>query len=128
MKLVALALALSGVTLSAHHSIDSTYDLKQEVRLEGRIIQVLLRNPHSFLQVEYPDQDGKIKRWALEFPKGAKSLLKQGIHPGTLKVGDRVTITMNPSRKPGAAVGSLVTLRRASDGFEWSARMKQKPG
>jgi hypothetical protein len=126
MKLVALALALSGVTVSAHHSIESIYDVKQEVRLEGRIIQVLLRNPHSFLQIEVPDQSGTMQRWALEFPKGSKSLLKQGIQPGTLRVGDQVSITMNPPRKPGAALGSLVTLRRASDGFEWSARIKQK--
>ena len=128
MKLAALALALSGIPVWAHHGIESTYDLKQEIRLEGRIIQILLRNPHSFLQIEVPDRNGTVQRWALEFPKGSKSLRRQGIEPGTLQVGDQVTITMNPPRKPGAAMGSLVALRRASDGFQWSARIKQKPG
>ena len=126
MKLLALALALSAVTASAHHSLEGSIDLKKEVQIEGKIIHILLRNPHSFLQIEYQDKDGKTQRWALEFPKGAKSLIKQGIQPGTLKVGDQVTITMNPPLKPGATLGSLVTLHRASDGFEWSAKLKLK--
>ena len=128
MKLAALAVALSGVTAAAHHSLETTYDLKHEVRLEGRIIQVLLRNPHSFLQVEVPDQNGTVRRWALEFPRGSKSLRKQGIGPGTLKAGDQISVTMHPPRRSGATLGSLVELHRPSDGFEWSARVKQKPG
>jgi hypothetical protein len=126
MKRLTWGLVLSAVTASAHHSLEGSFDLKKEVRLEGKIRQVLLRNPHSFMQIEMPEQDGKAQIWSLEFPKGAKSLLKQGIQPGTLKVGDQVTITMNPPLKPGWTLGSLVTLYRASDGFEWSAKLKLK--
>jgi hypothetical protein len=126
MKLLTWGLVLSAVTTSAHHSLEGSFDLKKEVRLEGKIRQILLRNPHSFMQIEMPDQDGKAQIWTLEFPKGAKALLKQGIQPGTLKVGDQVTITMNPSFKPADKRGNMVTLYRASDGFEWSAKLKPK--
>jgi len=125
MKLVTLALVLGG-TLYAHHSVDRTYDLKQEVRIEGKIRQLLLRNPHSFLQIEAPDPSGGTQIWTLEFPKGASTLLKQGIEPGTLKIGDQITITLNPSFKSADHRGNMVTLRRSSDGFEWSAKTKRK--
>jgi len=125
MRLATLTLVL-GSTLYAHHSVDRTYDLKQEVRLEGKIVQLLLRNPHSFLQIEAQGKDGNIERWSLEFPKGGNSLLKQGIQPGTLKAGDQVSITVNPSWKAADKRGSLVILHRASDGFEWSAKVPRK--
>ena len=124
MKLATLTLVL-GSALYAHHSVDQTYDLKTEVRLEGKIVQLLLRNPHSFLQVEAPGKDGNIERWSLEFPKGVNSLRKQGIEPGTLKAGDRVKIIINPSFKQDKR-GNVIALRRESDGFEWSATVKRK--
>ncbi|MCU1337341.1 MAG: hypothetical protein JWO19_2922 [Bryobacterales bacterium] len=126
MKLVPFVLAFAGMAY-AHHSLQGSFDLKREVRLEGKIIQIFLRNPHSFLQIDVPDPDGNMQRWSLEFPKGAKSLLKEGIEPGTLKVGDRVTVTANPYLKPRAtSFGSLVALHRESDGFDWNAKMKRK--
>jgi len=105
MKFATLALALSGVTASAHHSVDRTYDLKREVEVLG--------------------QDGNTQMWALEFPKARGTLLKQGIQPGTLKAGDQVTITINPPLKSTANRGNIVTFRRESDGFEWRAKAKR---
>ena len=95
--------------------------------MKGTIRQLLLRNPHSFLQIEVMDQDGKAQIWSLEFPKGANSLRKQGIQPGTLKNGDRVAITINPSFKPAEKRGNVVSLHRESDGFQWSAKVKRTP-
>ena len=100
MRLAVLVLFISAVTASAHHNISTAYDQKKEVKLEGKVVQILLRNPHSFLQIEVSDPDGNIERWSLEFPKSANSLLQQGIEPGMLKTGDRVAITINPSFKP----------------------------
>jgi hypothetical protein len=125
MKPAALLLVLSSVTSSAHHSLGATYDLKNELKLEGKIVGVLLRNPHSFLQIDAPDQDGTVQRWALEW-SSANSLAKQGVQPGTLKAGDQVTITINPPSKLSDKRGNLVELHRASDGLEWRAKRKQK--
>jgi hypothetical protein len=124
MKLVPFVMAFAGMA-SAHHSLGATYDLKKEVKLEGKLIQILLRNPHSLLQIEVRDQDGKIQRWALE-SKGAKSLLKEGIEPGTLKTGDQVSVTVNPPLRRADNRGNLTTLHRESDGFDWSAKKKRK--
>ena len=117
LGLVMTAVSLGGGTAYAHHSLAATY-LDKEVRLEGKILDLLLRNPHSFLQIEATDENGIVQRWSLEW-RSSGQLGQQGIRRDTLKVGDEVTITMNPSRTPGDHRGALKTLHRKSDGFGW---------
>lgn len=107
-----------GVAAFAHHSLGATYEGDKEVKLEGKIVQLLLRNPHSFLQIDVPDKDGSMQRWSLEW-RSSGQLGQVGIKRDTLKVGDEVTITMSPSRTPGDHRGALKTLHRKSDGFGW---------
>jgi len=117
LGLVMTAVSLSSGTAYAHHSLAATY-LDKEVRLEGKILDLLLRNPHSFLQIEATDENGIVQRWSLEW-RSSGQLGQQGIRRDTLKVGDEVTITINPSRTPGDHRGALKTLHRKSDGFGW---------
>src|SRR6186997_2341674 len=91
---------LFGVTAYAHHSLGATYEGDKEIKLKGKIAQLLLRNPHSFLQVDAPDKDGTMQRWSLEW-RSSGSLGQQGIKRDTLKTGDDVVITANPSRTTG---------------------------
>jgi hypothetical protein len=113
-----LALAfLSTTPAVAHHSLAATY-LDKEVTLKGKIVDLLLRNPHSFLQIEVPDESGTMQRWSLEW-RSSGQLGQAGIKRDTLKVGDEVTVTINPSRTDGEHRGALKTLHRDSDGFGW---------
>ena len=107
----------------AHHSLSATYYADKEVTLDGKIEQILLRNPHSFLQIVAPDETGAMQRWSLEW-RSSGQLGQQGIKRDTLLVGDEVVITMNPSRTTGDHRGALKTLHRKSDGFGWGT----KPG
>jgi len=117
-KLAAMAgmFLLAGAAF-AHHSLAATY-LDKEVKLEGKILDLLLRNPHSFLQIEAPDENGVTQRWSLEW-RSSGQLGQQGIRRDTLKVGDEVTVTINPSRTAGDHRGALKALHRKSDGFGW---------
>ena len=122
MKLKLLASLIAGAFLFsafafAHHSLAATY-LDKEVTLEGKILDLLLRNPHSFLQIEAPDENGVMQRWSLEW-RSSGQLGQQGIKRDTLKVGDEVIVTINPSRTPADHRGALKTLHRKSDGFGW---------
>ncbi len=71
---------------------------------EGTIVEILLRNPHSFLQVDAPDENGQMQRWSLEW-RSSGSLGQQGIKRDTLKIGDAVTVTLNPSRTARGSPG-----------------------
>ena len=109
---------IASMTAYAHHSLSATYFSEKEVKLDGKIADLLLRNPHSYLQVDAPDEKGAMQRWSLEW-RSSGQLGQAGIKRDTLKVGDDVTITMNPSRTVGDHRGALKTLHRKSDGFGW---------
>jgi hypothetical protein len=119
LLLPALAGALFfSATAWAHHSLAATYFPDKEVKLTGKIIDLELRNPHSFLQIEAADEKGVAQRWSLEW-RASGQLGQQGIKRDTLKPGDEVDVTINPSRTPGDHRGALKTLHRKSDGFGW---------
>jgi Family of unknown function (DUF6152) len=120
---VAAGSFLVGTRAYAHHSLSATYYAEKEVKLEGKIAQLMLRNPHSFLQIDVPDEKGVLQRWSLEW-RSSGQLGQAGIKRDSLVAGDAVIVTINPSRTPGDFRGALKTLYRKSDGFGWGT----KPG
>lgn len=118
----AVATMLAGSAL-AHHSFTATYFEDRTMQIEGKLLQFMFRNPHSFVHVEAPDETGKLQRWAVEWG-GAGQLSGQGVTSQTLRVGDVVAITGNPGRDPSDHRLRMQYLRRSSDGFEWG----RKPG
>ena len=121
LVLIVATAMLSGVTASAHHSQAAQYDTSKKVTIEGTMVQFQFRNPHSFIQVEAPDETGQVVRWSIEWG-GSGQLTGQGVTRTTLKYGDVVTITANPSRTPNDHKLHMVTLHRKSDGFGWGTR------
>ena len=118
---IAAVALLSGVTAYAHHSQNAQYDIGKKVTIEGTMVQFQFRNPHSFVQVEAPDETGQVVRWSIEWG-GSVQLTGQGFSRTTLKYGDVVTITANPSRTPNDHKLHMLTLHRKSDGFGWGTR------
>ena len=47
--LVLVTVFVGGVTAYAHHSFASTYDETKKITVEGKLVQFLWRNPHSFV-------------------------------------------------------------------------------
>jgi hypothetical protein len=103
---------------TAHHSFTATYFEDRTMEIEGKLLQFMFRNPHSFVHVEAPDENGQLQRWAVEWG-GAGQLAGQGVTNQTLRVGDVVSITGNPGRDPADHRIRMQYLRRGSDGFEW---------
>jgi hypothetical protein len=121
LAILTLAAIAVAVPTRAHHSFAATYDESKTVKVEGRLVQFLFRNPHSFVHVMAPDANGQEQRWAIEWG-GAGQLAGQGVTRETLKPGDVVVISGNPGRNPAEHRVRMVTLRRPSDGFGWGDR------
>ena len=120
---LAIAAAFFAVpaTLRAHHSYSATYDTSREVRLDGKLVQFVWRNPHAFVHVQAPDESGTSQRWSVVWA-GTSQLANNGIARDTLHVGDAVTIVGRPSRVSGEYRLLMVSLKRPSDGFSWGTR------
>jgi uncharacterized protein DUF6152 len=117
--LLVITAALLAVTAAyAHHSYGATYDVSKEIKLEGKLVQFVFRNPHTFVHVEVPDENGMTQRWAVEW-SGTTQLSAAGVNNATLKVGDQIVILARPSRVPNEYRALMVTLKRPSDGFTW---------
>jgi hypothetical protein len=118
LSLAAASVVLAGSAAYAHHSYAATYDVTHEIKLEGKIVQFVYRNPHSFVHVTTSDEKGESQRWAVEW-SGTTQLNNAGVNKESLKVGDLVVITARPSRVAGEFRALMLTLKRPSDGFTW---------
>jgi hypothetical protein len=124
-RLLVAAIAAGTCTLGAqayaHHSFAATYIEDKSVTIEGELVQLLFRNPHSFVHVTVTEKDGSTVRYAIEWG-AAKQLGWQNITRETLKLGDRLVISGNPGREPADHRVRMVSLRRLSDGLSWDSR------
>lgn len=109
--------AFSGVA-SAHHSV-AGFDNKKEVMLKGTIVQFVWRNPHVIVLWDVKDENGKVTQWSGEM-NSPTSMIQVGMNRNSLKPGDEVIVTINPSktgtpiaviRKVTMADGTLVVDR-----------------
>jgi hypothetical protein len=98
-----------GVPAWAHHSFAAAYDLKQPITVHGTIKQVLLRNPHSWFEIDVKGEDGKVEEWAFEAgtPSG---MIRNGYKPSVIKPGAEVTIKGFRARDASQKRGMLKEL------------------
>ena len=81
----------------AHHSFAGTYIEHQVLKIEGKVVEFNIRNPHSFILVEVSEKDGKKVRWGGEWG-GVTQLSQGGVTRFTLEVGDHLIIEGAPPR------------------------------
>ena len=106
---VALAVVAAGVPAQAHHSF-AMFDLQKQVTVSGTVRQFQWTNPHAYIQLVAKDASGNDVEWSMEM--GAPMYLyARGWRPGTLKAGQRITVTLNPLRngRPGGVVRDVTT-------------------
>jgi hypothetical protein len=119
--LLAFGVLAAATSAIAHHSYGATYDMNKEVKLEGKLVQFVYRNPHSFVTLQAPDASGAQQRWAVEW-SGTGQLGGQGVTRESLRAGDQIVIVGRPSRVTGEYRLLMVSLKRPSDGFSWGTR------
>lgn len=118
---LAIALLASAGPALAHHSFAATYLENQTVTIDGELVQFVLRNPHSFVDVDVTEKDGTKTRYVVEW--AAPAQLAGKVDRETLKPGDHVIITGSPGRNTEDHRVRLLTFRRPKDAnhqAEWS--------
>ncbi len=119
--LVAGTVLVSGAGAFAHHSQVAVYQSNVEQKIEGELVQVLIRSPHSWIHVEAKDEKGEVQRFAIEWG-GAAQLRTQGVDGKTLKVGDKVAVTGRPGRNAMDHRLLMMFIERPSDGWSWGKK------
>jgi hypothetical protein len=98
--------------VSAHHSVQSQFDIHKTVTVSGTVSKIEWINPHSYLTINVKDANGNMQKWAFELG-GAGALRRAGMSRadrGGLKPGDEVTATALAARD-GSNSGFLQELK-----------------
>ena len=85
--------------LSAHHA-NSAYDREQIVKLKGTVTKWQFINPHAGLWINVIDAQGNTQEWSGEFQSVQDLYRFFEWNKDTFRVGDLITITGNPDRRP----------------------------
>ena len=116
VSLAFLAGMMFAAVASAHHSVQSQFDIHKTVTVTGTVSKIEWINPHSYLTLNVKDNSGNMQKWAFELG-GAGALRRAGMSRadrGGLKPGDEVTATALAARD-GSNSGFLQELK-VSDG------------
>lgn len=102
-----LIVLLAAGNAGAHHSA-AMFDRDKQVSLTGTIVQFEWTNPHSWIQIDVPNENGGADRWSVEC-NSPNNLVRQGWKSTSLKTGDKVTILIHPLRN-GDKGGSFLSV------------------
>jgi len=102
---VALGLLIASVHLLAHHGA-AQFDVGKKVVVKGTVIEWFWANPHCFLRFDVASDNGQVVHWVAEAQSGP-NIIPQGFSKQTFKVGDEVTVTLEPV-KNGRPMGRLL--------------------
>lgn len=93
----------------AHHSMEG-FDRDKTVTLVGTVKQFKWANPHSWIEMEVPNDKGGVETWNVEMT-APFVLIRAGWRSSSLKPGDKVTVIGHPQKsgEPGALFVSVTT-------------------
>ncbi len=101
------ASALLSFPVFAHHST-AAFDNENVIRIEGAITQFRWTNPHASIKLEGDASEGPDGLWTVEMT-APNALMRVGWKRTSLKVGDKVTMFVNPLK-------NAITLNDGSQG------------
>src|SRR5262249_49588017 len=100
---IAAAMFAAGLLLScgfaiAHHSVAANFDQSKTVDVTGKVKEFEIRNPHSQITLEVTKPDGGVEDFYVEW-SDKNALMRRTVPVDKIRVGDKVTINVNPSRR-----------------------------
>jgi hypothetical protein len=106
---VTALLAVSSATIAfAHHSA-AQFDFQNTINVKGVVKEARFSNPHARIVLEVSDAKGKRD---IEFEGHSRNnMIRQGLMPDMMAVGDAITIRIAPMRdgSDGGYVTALIT-------------------
>jgi hypothetical protein len=96
---------LTAIPLSAHHG-SAAFDTTKSVTLKGSVTQWVYTNPHLLLTFDVKGEDGNTVQWVAE-TQAPNIMYPAGYRRDTFKVGDEVTVTVQPV-KNGRPIGRIL--------------------
>jgi len=120
LSLLTAAAALLTGPAQAHHSF-AMFDSAAEIVLKGTVTEFQWTNPHTWIELDVPDEKGEVVHWSIE-GGSVLGLSREGWSRHTLQRGDKITLVAHPL-KDGSHGGSLMGITLA-DGRHLGASLR----
>ncbi len=103
------ALGLATQT-AAHHAFAAEFDINKPVELTGTVTEMKWSNPHTWIYIDVVDDEGNVVNWALETPRAANMLIRNGWRREDLPVGSVISVEgwLARNGSPTANIRSVV--------------------
>ena len=85
------ALVLAGDEIHAHHAFSAEFDGEAPGELHGTVTKVQWINPHAWIHITVPQQDGTSVDWKVEGGT-PNALMRTGITRKSLPVGAQIVV------------------------------------
>ena len=95
---VIAGLLLVSASVNAHHGTSASYDLNKPMEISGTVTQFVWENPHARIFVDVTDPQGKVVNWGVEMRPAPNGLSRAGWTRHMFMPGDKITITVFPSK------------------------------
>ena len=102
---VSLSVPMTVVPARAHHAFAAAFDADALVTVQGVITEVKLVNPHSWFYIDVTDASGQVHHWQFE-AQTPTGLMRSGLRPNFVKVGDKATIKGCRARDKTKEIGA----------------------
>ena len=119
--LVVAGIVSLSTPLVGHHSFAEYYIEDDTIEIEGEIVEVQYKNPHSWIHVQAEDPFRRQKVYSAEWASVSR-LERDGISKRTLREGDWVRIWASPNRNPNDNRVRLKRIERRADHWSWGSR------
>lgn len=96
-------------TALAHHSFSAQFDIDQPIELTGTVTEMKWSNPHTWIYIDVVDDAGNVVNWALETPRAANILIRNGWRRDDLPVG-RIIMVRGWQARNGTPTANISTV------------------
>jgi hypothetical protein len=84
------------------------FDRSKETTLVGTVHEFQWTNPHSWIELDVPNESGGVDKWSIEL-NSPNNLARQGWKSDSIKPGDKISVVIWPLRS-GEKGGLFISL------------------
>ena len=91
LAIAGLGLCMAALPVRAHHSFAAEFDEAKPVKLQGKVTKMEWINPHSWIHIDVPGENGEPVAWMIEAGT-PNTMVRRGFTRNSLLPGTEIVV------------------------------------